>query len=134
VAVVITRSERLAVLKDRADRQGSEAGDLAEALQLAKEAHQECSDLQVRLAEAEGWRALIQENTHQLQRSSALYDGLERLLKPLSEKEAAKAKFYQMMANPKVFLPLVVLVILLIAAFIGIVSFEPITLDIPLGG
>jgi hypothetical protein len=126
------RNERLAVLKDRADRQASEPGDLAEALKLAREAYDESVSYQEKMAENEGWKSLIIENTQQLQRSSDLSDAFEDLLGPISRKEEAKAKFLEMLATPKVFLPLVVLIILLLAGFIGVVTFDPIKLSLPL--
>jgi len=128
------RSERLAVLKDRADRRASEPGDLAESLQIAREAATDSAELERKLTEVGGWQTLLQENTSQLQRSSSLCDAFEDLLKPLAAKEAAKAKFFGMLATPKIFLPLIILIIILAAALIGIVTIEPIRLALPLGG
>ena len=128
------RRERIAVLKDRAARNASEASDLSEALEIARASYAETSEVNKKLAEAQGWKILLQENTHQLQRSSDLCDVFEDLIKPIAAKEEAKAKFFLVLASPKVFLPVIILIIILAAALIGIVTIEPIRLALPLGG
>jgi hypothetical protein len=123
------RSERLAVLRDRSERNASEAGDLAEALKLAKEAHDEVVDLKTKALEKVGWRDLLVENTNALQRAIEVQSQLEALLGPLLKGEKAKAKFYETLSNPKALVPLAMLVILVIGAMVGAVTINPVDIN-----
>jgi hypothetical protein len=125
------RSERLAILRDRANKSTSESGDLSEVLEIAKQLNEENTLLQQKLEEGEAWKSLLVATTDQMRRVNSALDRTEDALHPITVKEERRAIFYGMLGNPKIFLPVAFFTLILVAAFIGVVTIEPVTLSAP---
>lgn len=118
------RLERLAVLEDRAARSASDAGDLAEALKLAREAHADARAARQRAAEVSGWRTLAETNVQLLEQAGPH-------LQELANQRKISTAFFRVLGSPKVLLGLGIPVILIIGALVGALTIEPVSLPLP---
>lgn len=132
------RAARLAILHDRQERGAALPTDGPEALKIAQE-------LLAEVEEMGGWKKLTQANARVLERVATLItraDGLfarfdsviGRLEGYLARFLAAEEKWAKLAAaftRPRILLPAVVLILLMIGALTGAFQVEPIRVDLP---